>query len=401
MNNQFDICIIGASIAGNYLSYLLSKTALKVAVIEEHQIVGKPLQCAGIISQKLRNLIEIPDDIILNRVKIATLVFPSSRSIEIEAEENPYVIDRVKLDKFFYENVHKKPNIEFFLGEKFKSFEYRKDNENAAQKKVLVTTSRRSISAKVLIGCDGPLSSVARQLNIKNKLIYASQIRIKGQFDEDKAYLYFHPQWNDLFGWIVPEGSHIFRIGLASSSNISKKFRSFLNLVGVNFQDRIDQQGGLIPIGTLSPMVEDNILLLGDAASMVKATTGGGIIMLLIAAKIAYRSILRSFREKNYSKDFFQTHYEKPCKATIGKEMKIHYLVRMMLKLFTLQDYHMIYTFLNSSQIKKLIRVYGDMDFPKTLAFKVILNKNFIKFILLFLLKNPKFILKSLSVLFK
>ena len=47
----FDVCIIGGSIAGNYLCYLLSNTNLKIVVIEEHQQVGLPLQCAGIVSK--------------------------------------------------------------------------------------------------------------------------------------------------------------------------------------------------------------------------------------------------------------------------------------------------------------------------------------------------------------
>jgi len=45
----FDVCIVGASIAGNFLTYLLSKSNLKVAVIETHKEIGLPFQCAGII----------------------------------------------------------------------------------------------------------------------------------------------------------------------------------------------------------------------------------------------------------------------------------------------------------------------------------------------------------------
>ena len=69
--DTFDVCIIGGSIAGNYLCYLLSKTNLKVLVIEEHKEIGYPLQCAGILSQKLSKLIDLPKEIILNRVNTA------------------------------------------------------------------------------------------------------------------------------------------------------------------------------------------------------------------------------------------------------------------------------------------------------------------------------------------
>jgi digeranylgeranylglycerophospholipid reductase len=78
---EFDVCIVGASIAGNFLSYLLSKTNLRVVVIEEHKEIGLPLQCAGIISQKISKLISLPDKVIKNRVQIAKFVSPSGTSI--------------------------------------------------------------------------------------------------------------------------------------------------------------------------------------------------------------------------------------------------------------------------------------------------------------------------------
>ena len=79
---DYDVCIVGGSIAGNYLAYLLSKSKLNIVVIEEHKEIGLPFQCAGIISKKLTQLIKVPKNIILNRVKTAKLVSPSGKSIE-------------------------------------------------------------------------------------------------------------------------------------------------------------------------------------------------------------------------------------------------------------------------------------------------------------------------------
>ena len=57
-SEYFDVCIVGASIAGNYLAFLLSNSNLKIAVLEDHSEIGLPFQCAGIISQKLAQLID-------------------------------------------------------------------------------------------------------------------------------------------------------------------------------------------------------------------------------------------------------------------------------------------------------------------------------------------------------
>ncbi|MFO7797693.1 MAG: NAD(P)-binding protein [Promethearchaeia archaeon] len=62
----YDVCIIGASIAGNYLSFLLSDSNLRIAVIEKHESIGYPFQCTGIVSKKLTNIISILKDILLN-----------------------------------------------------------------------------------------------------------------------------------------------------------------------------------------------------------------------------------------------------------------------------------------------------------------------------------------------
>ncbi|MBY8982141.1 MAG: hypothetical protein KGD57_04270, partial [Candidatus Lokiarchaeota archaeon] len=123
---ECDVCIIGASISGNYLSYLLSQSNLNIIVVEEHAEVGLPFQCAGIISKKLNKLINLPDNLILNRVKIAKLISPSGKSLKLSGNEEPYIIDRIALDKLFYTKTQDSPNIRYFLGEKFKSLKYEK-----------------------------------------------------------------------------------------------------------------------------------------------------------------------------------------------------------------------------------------------------------------------------------
>ena len=101
-SDSYDVCIVGASIAGNYLTHLLSKSNLRIIVLEDHKEIGIPFQCAGIISQKLSQLIELPTNIILNRVSSAKIVSPSGKYISLSGDERPYVIDRIMLDRLYY-----------------------------------------------------------------------------------------------------------------------------------------------------------------------------------------------------------------------------------------------------------------------------------------------------------
>ena len=394
----YDVCIIGASLAGNYLCYLISKFGLKIAVIEEHDQIGLPLQCAGIVSRKIKTLIDIPEDIILHKVKVAKLVSPSGKSILLSGDEEPLVIDRIGLDKHFYNLVAPLPNVHYFLGEKFKLFSYIKQNN---QTKLSITTSKRTIGAKILIGCDGPLSSVARSFDSINKVIFASQISIKGTFDKDQAVMYFDSDWKELFGWIIPEGKEFYRIGLATSKNIFNKFKAFLNMLNLDFENKVSLQGGVIPYGLMKKLVFNHVLLLGDAACQVKATTGGGIIMLLTAAKVAANGIRTSFNLNNFTNKILKLNYEKPCKKLIGKELKIHYIIRRILEKFGPDDYDTIFTILQTQHIEDQISLYGDMDFPKRLIYRLLRNRKVLKFLLKLFFHHLRLLGTILIVLLK
>lgn len=398
---NYDVCIIGGSIAGNYLCFLLSKTKLKIAVIEEHKDIGLPVQCAGIISQKLSELIELPQEIVLNRVDKVKLVAPSGKFIRLSGNERPYIIDRHALDLLFYSKVKDNPNITYYLEEKFKSFKYRYLVQEKKQV-VLVETSKRRLTAKILVGCDGPLSAIAKSMGLKYNKLYATQIRIQGNFKDDEVIMHFDPRWKELFGWIIPEGSNnIYRIGLASARNVARNFRIFLKKLKIDPLKAIEHQGGVIPYGILNKSAFDNVLLLGDSACQVKATTGGGIIMLLTGAKYAANCIIKCFNMNDFSSSFIRRFYERPSRSTIGKQLKIHYLIRTVLELFTNYDYEKMFQIIKTSKIEHLISIYGDMDFPKGLLTKLIKNPLFLSFFIKFILKKPNIFVRFLKILAK
>jgi digeranylgeranylglycerophospholipid reductase len=394
--DTFDVCIIGGSIAGNYLCYLLSKANLKIVVIEEHKEIGYPLQCAGIVSQKLSNLIDLPKEIIINRVNTAKIISSSGDFIKLSGAERPYIINRIALDKLYYEKVKDLNNINYYFEEKFKSFKYIVEN---GSKLLLIETNKRIIKTKLLIGCDGPLSTVGRILRVRNKILYASQIRIKNKFDENEAAMYFNPKWKELFGWIVPEGNNIFRIGLASLMNVNANFNNFIKSLGIDKSQAIDKQGGLIPYGIMNKVAFDNILLLGDSACQVKATTGGGIILLLISAKFAANCIINCFKSDIFSERYIRKYYGKPCASIVGKELKMHYLIRSFLENLTEKDFKIVFKIIKTTKIGHLISFYGDMDFSRALVLKLLKNPLVIAFLLKYLLKNPTIIIRLLKVL--
>ena len=53
------IAIIGAGPIGSYAAYMLAKKGIDVNVYEEHKVIGKPVQCTGIVSSEFSNIFDI------------------------------------------------------------------------------------------------------------------------------------------------------------------------------------------------------------------------------------------------------------------------------------------------------------------------------------------------------
>lgn len=63
---EYDVTVIGASVTGSRLAELISENGYKVLLIEEHQKIGMPLQCTGLVSFRLLKLIpNLPKEIVL------------------------------------------------------------------------------------------------------------------------------------------------------------------------------------------------------------------------------------------------------------------------------------------------------------------------------------------------
>ncbi|WP_371805636.1 lycopene cyclase family protein [Candidatus Lokiarchaeum ossiferum] len=390
-----DVCIIGGSIAGNYLACLLAEKNVNCIVIEEHYELGKPFQCAGIISQKILTLLDFPDDIILNRVHIAEIVAPNLVSIKMSGSESPVIIDRVRFDAYFGCKAQGL-GVKYYLGEKYlKHWALSKTD-------VIIKTSKRIIKARMVVGADGPFSKVAAHFNQKNYVIPAVQARFEMKYPINQTSMYFNPRWKELFGYVVPEkeGS-VCRVGLATKNHPNKAFQLFLKKLNLSSVNQIDRQGGALPVGLLAPMVFQNTVLIGDSACMVKATTGGGIIMLVSAAKILAPAISLAISQKNFSHNFLYHHYERKVRKSIGRELKLHYIIRILLEALAPHEFNYFFHLYTTTSLQNVIREYADMDFPLKLIKKLFQEGTFIRYVFYLGFKYYRMIPKVFSILFK
>ncbi|MBW2965614.1 NAD(P)/FAD-dependent oxidoreductase, partial [Candidatus Woesearchaeota archaeon] len=335
------IVIIGAGPIGCFVASLLAKEGKKVCVYEEHDIIGEPVQCTGIVTGKIKEIIKIKKEFIVNKlskVKVHSL----NNSVELELSEE-LVLDRMKFDQYLAKKaVYSGARI--VLNHKFTGIEEGKavflDKRNNKTVKV---------KAEKIIGADGPLSSVAKSVNMfENREFYTGiQARVSGKFDSNCYETYFGSTCPDFFGWVVAESNDTARVGVACKSYPRQYFKEFLRLRGLKEEDIIEKQGGLIPVYNKNIEVQkDNIFLVGDAAGHVKATTGGGLVPGLKAAKILADCIVNN---KDYKKELKQ----------LERELWIHLKIRQVLNNFSDKDYDKLIDLVSKDKIKEIFKKHS------------------------------------------
>ncbi|MDD4179405.1 MAG: NAD(P)/FAD-dependent oxidoreductase, partial [Candidatus Margulisbacteria bacterium] len=250
MRKSAKIVIIGAGPVGCYTGQLLKHYGFNPLLLEEHQEVGRPVQCAGIVGKGIFEELKLPVSrkSILNTIDGAKINF-NETNFDLNRPGVAYIIDRTVFDK----ELSQKLEIEF--NTELQSIHQIKDG-------YLLKTSNGEYFADLVIGADGPNSRVRKALGFASdmKLYRGYQYRVKmtPEYLDKVVVSYVKPF--SLFTWIIPEGNGIARIGTICH-NPYQELNSFMeknNLSG----EILEKNAGAIPIGNCE-LVKGNAMLVG------------------------------------------------------------------------------------------------------------------------------------------
>lgn len=158
---EWDVIVIGAGPAGCFTAKLIALSGFKVLILEEHQEIGYPLQCAGLISPRAVELAGIDQNTILNKLTGLRVHSPLGALFNVESSNDlALAIDRVKFDQ---ELAAKAENAGAVLK---KSVKVDKIERIVGGFRLTVVGSSKTISTKLLIGADGVNSSVSKWLGL-------------------------------------------------------------------------------------------------------------------------------------------------------------------------------------------------------------------------------------------
>jgi len=346
-----DVAIVGGGPSGLYLAQLLK--GLDVKVFEEHNIIGYPAHCTGLVTKDVLKYVK--KDVLLNKIKGAHMHI-MDKIITVEKKDYAaYVIDRPLFDQFFYDQVSE--NVE--IGERVSVLK-------KIGNKYMIKTKKEN-EFKIVVGADGSRSIIRKLVYEKNiKMLNGVQYAIKNRdYLGEYVHIFLERKYSDgFFSWVVPREDDVL-VGLATYDNMPmQRIKSFIRKIAP-YAPIIDKIAGQIPVGILHKHENDNIFLTGDAALFIKATSGGGLYYGLRGTEILAKSIMEN------------SSYEKNLKGMLEELKKDYYIHKLFSKLDDKGLLKMISVIKNDSLIE-IINEYGDIDRPFILSRKLLLRRELI-----------------------
>jgi digeranylgeranylglycerophospholipid reductase len=372
MKTKPDIVVIGGGPSGSYAAYTAAKLGAKVVVCENHENVGTPDHCAGHLNiPSLKRLgIKVPQKAIENKIKGAVFVSPSGNKFVLRCH-NPvtYVVNRTLFDRHIAE-LATKAGTEYRFKSRVKSLLL----ESGTVKGVALKEDR--IEANIVIDAEGCSSAILKQTGLDglkaSMTVRGIQAQVDGleQVEEDMVEVYLGRNVApDFFGWIIPRRDGTAKVGLATSTgNPHHYLRRFMEkhpVASKKLQKSKVTSISVHPIPLVGPIPKtysNGFLAVGDAASQVKSTTGGGVIFGLTCAREAGKVAYEAVNSNDFSEAFL-SRYQRRWKRLVGFDLKAMLRMRKMLNSLSDSRADRIIGLCNRLGIDETLEKFGDLDF--------------------------------------
>ncbi len=313
-----DILVVGAGPAGSSAALAAAREGMRVLMVERKEKAGVPVRCAEYMPAPLLGKLGLERHFIVQAVRGMRTFLPGGEVKEMVAPG--FTIRRDLLDQKLARAAADAGVRTLF------STRILAGNPDHPLLKMSDGSLAR-VEAKIIIGADGPHSTVGGWMNAANRsLIPAVQARVPLIKPLDFTEVYLKKDLYGGYGWLFPKQDEA-NVGLgmkkrrgADCSLNEQLGRFLLELAdaGKIAVQPLQYFAGWIPAGPVRTTVACNKMLVGDAAGQTHPITGAGLPQAVICGRMAGKWAARSIREKN--PDILKG-YEREWKDLFGESL--------------------------------------------------------------------------------
>jgi len=376
-SHSVDVAIVGCGVSGATAGLALAQEGLSVSIFEEHPQVGIPSHCSGhvgILAFKQFSP-KIPNRIIENEILGAVLQAPDGKSLLLRRPKPvTWVLNRCEFDQHLASLAQKRGAL---LHLNSRALAYSRSEDERV--KLRIHDDRETqVNCKILIDASGSGASVSRYAGLtrfgRGILVNSAQFSVDklDDVDSDFVELYFGQKFAPgFFGWIIPRKDGTAKVGIAAGAraNVRQCFERFIRkhpTVSSKLRHaKPVSQPTFHPIpvgGALNRTYADNVMAVGDAASQVKPTTGGGIVFGLACGRIAGETAAAAIRSGDLSAERL-VEYERSWRRLIGFDLRAMSYLRRLLYRLPDRNLDRIFNIASDLGADEILNKASDIDF--------------------------------------
>ena len=357
-----DVAVIGGGPGGLYAARQLARLGFDVAVFEEHATAGYPVHCTGVLAAEAFADFDIPREAVLNQLHTVRFFGPSGASIEYSTPRvEAVVVDRHGFDLALCEQA-KASGATIRVGARISDI-------HISDSRVSITSGGQPVAeARACILACGASYSLQRRLGLGIPPVYlqSAQIEVPAltpgpvevHFGADIA-----PKG---FAWVVPvcrgERSYA-RVGLMCDRDAREHFDRFSSRIGKRWHtiggERPSEgpapRNKILPLAPIARTYAARVLAVGDAAGLVKATTGGGIYYSLLSANVATEVLADALRADDLSEASLGA-YERRWRSILGDELDAQLMLRRIADTLSDADIESLFELARTDGIMPIVR---------------------------------------------
>ena len=375
-----DVLVVGAGPGGASAARAAALAGLRVVLLEEHRQVGRPTHCTGKLSVHAFRRFALPAALAQTALRAAVLCAPDGTTAVVRrAAIDSYVVDRAVFDRFLADRAAA-AGAEVITGARARMVERVGGHVRVVADR---PQGRLTIDAALVIDAEGahPVLPAQLGLRLRRRLVHGLQYEVEGaRIDaDDTPELYFgRDVAPGFFGWLMPIGGDRGRLGVAidpqrtarSPAYYLERLRTEHPLAARRLQGAriVRRLAGHIPVlGPRRPTYAPGMLVVGDAAGHVKATSGGGIYFAMLAGELAARAAADLVAGGAAAAGALAG-YERAWRAAFGREVRFTSIVRAALN--RLPDRHVsmaIRALATDPGLRRAVEEHGDTQYQSRL----------------------------------
>jgi len=355
---MYDAIVIGAGPAGLQAARQLATRQFRVAVLEEHQVVGDPVHCTGVLAREAFDEFSLSTESILNELTTARFISPSGQDIVYRTRVvEAVVVDRALFDGSLADETVR-AGAELIRGARVSRITATADGVT-----IHVADQPLLHARSCVLACGGRYA-LHRQLGlgVPSLLLHTAQRELPASTPGDVEVHFGSEVAPRGFAWVVPVqrgGRSFARIGVMAEADAPTYFMRVVDRVAERWGVELPLAGPprlkILPLSRISRTYGDRFIVVGDAAGLVKPTTGGGIYYSLVSASIGAAVLGAALQEGDLSATRL-SEYERRWRARLESELDTQLSFRLLAQRMPDEDIEGLFTLARTDGVMPIVK---------------------------------------------